>query len=56
VEVTTKHLETIAAMLEAGDLRTNVGAVLPLAAARNAHEMLDRIRPQPHGKIVLRVG
>jgi NADPH:quinone reductase-like Zn-dependent oxidoreductase len=55
VEVTTKRLEAIAAMLEAGDLRTNVGVVLPLAAVRDAHEMLDRIRPQPHGKIVLRV-
>ena len=55
VEVTTTRLEAIAAMLEASDLRTSVGAVLPLAAARDAHEMLDGIRPRPHGKIVLRV-
>jgi NADPH:quinone reductase-like Zn-dependent oxidoreductase len=55
VEVTTRRLEAIAAMLEAGELRTNVGVVLPLAAARDAHEMLDGVRPRPHGKIVLRV-
>ena len=55
VKVTTEHLARIAAMIDAGDLRTNVGAVLPLAAARDAHEMLDRTRPLPRGKIVLQV-
>jgi NADPH:quinone reductase-like Zn-dependent oxidoreductase len=33
-----------------------IGAVLPLAAAREAHEMLDGMRARPRGKIVLRVG
>jgi hypothetical protein len=34
--------------------RLHVGAVLPLADAREAHFMLERVRPQPKGKIVLR--
>ena len=29
---------------------------MPLAAARDAHFMLERLRPQPKGKIVLAVG
>jgi hypothetical protein len=29
--------------------------VLPLAAARDAHEMLEGLRPHPKGKIVLRI-
>jgi hypothetical protein len=33
-----------------------IGAVLSLAAARTAHEMLDGLYPHPRGKIVLRVG
>jgi hypothetical protein len=33
-----------------------VGAVLPLADAREAHLMLERVRPPPKGKIVLAVG
>jgi hypothetical protein len=33
-----------------------VGAVLPLADAREAHLMLKRVRPQPKGKIVLAAG
>jgi NADPH:quinone reductase-like Zn-dependent oxidoreductase len=56
VEVTTARLTTIARMIEAGTLTTNVGAVLPLADARTAHEMLEGARPRPGGKIVLRVG
>ncbi len=55
VEVTTERLETIGQMLEAGTLQTAVGAVLPLASARVAHEMLDGKRLRPRGKIVLRV-
>lgn len=55
VEVTTARLAAIAGMLAAGDLRTGVGVVLPLAAVRDAHEMLDGLRPRPRGKIVLRV-
>ena len=43
----------IAGLLDAGKLRTHVGAVLPLADAREAHLMLEGLRPQPKGKIVL---
>jgi NADPH:quinone reductase-like Zn-dependent oxidoreductase len=56
VNVTTAHLARIAAMIDAGDLTVNVGAVLPLADARVAHEMLEGSRSRPRGKIVLSVG
>ena len=55
VEVTTERLTHIAAMVDQGTLKTKVGAVLPLDAARMAHEMLDGLRPHPRGKIVLQV-
>ncbi len=55
VEVTTARLDEIAGRLEAGSLRTQLGAVLPLASARVAHEMLEGTRPRPRGKIVLQV-
>ena len=55
VKVTTGYLNRIAALIDEGRLRTNVATVLPLAAAREAHEMLDGVRPRPGGKIVLRV-
>lgn len=55
VNVTTERLERLAAMLEAKQLATCVGAVLPLASARVAHEMLEGQRPHPRGKIVLQV-
>jgi NADPH:quinone reductase-like Zn-dependent oxidoreductase len=41
--------------IDAGDLITNVGAILPLADIRTAHEMLEGSRPHPRGKIVLRI-
>jgi NADPH:quinone reductase-like Zn-dependent oxidoreductase len=56
VDVTTAHLARVAAMIDAGELTPNVGAVLPLADARLAHEILEGTRPRPGGKIVLRVG
>jgi NADPH:quinone reductase-like Zn-dependent oxidoreductase len=56
VNVTTQHLARIAGLIDVGNLRTRVGAVLPLAHAREAHLMLERIRPKPKGKIVLAVG
>ncbi len=56
VEVTTMHLTRIAEMIDSGELKTNVGRVLPLAEARTAHEMLEGIRPRPRGKVVLSVG
>jgi NADPH:quinone reductase-like Zn-dependent oxidoreductase len=55
VNVTTQYLAEIAGLIDSGKLRTRVGAVLPLAEAREAHLMLERIRPQPKGKIVLTV-
>ncbi len=55
VDVTTERLARIAAMIEAGTLATSVAAILPLAAARVAHEMLEGTRPRPRGKIVLTV-
>jgi NADPH:quinone reductase-like Zn-dependent oxidoreductase len=56
VDVTTAHLARIAGMIDAGELTLGVGAVLPLADARVAHEMLEGSRPKPGGKIVLTVG
>ena len=47
---TAKTLSELAAMAAAGTLRAVIGAVLPLAEARRAHELLE----QHHfGKIVL---
>jgi NADPH:quinone reductase-like Zn-dependent oxidoreductase len=56
VNVTSQYLAEIAGFVDGGKLRTRVGAVLPLADAREAHFMLERVRPQPKGKIVLAVG
>ncbi len=56
VNVTTQYLAEIGTLVDGGTLRTRVGAVLPLADAREAHFMLERVRPQPKGKIVLTVG
>ena len=53
VDVTTTRLVRIAALLATGALSADVGAVLPLADARTAHEMLDGSLPKPRGKIVL---
>jgi NADPH:quinone reductase-like Zn-dependent oxidoreductase len=43
-------------VIDAGELRTNVGTVLPFTDARTAHEMLEGSRPHPRGKIVLSIG
>jgi NADPH:quinone reductase-like Zn-dependent oxidoreductase len=56
VNVTTRHLGQITALLDSGELRTHVGTVLPLKDAREAHMMLEHLRPHPNGKIVLAVG
>ncbi|AYG63810.1 NADP-dependent oxidoreductase (plasmid) [Rhizobium jaguaris] len=56
VNVTTATLTEIAAIIGAGQLVTNVGAVLPFADAKLAHEMLEGMRPNPGGKIVLKIG
>ena len=49
-------LAEIVGLIDDGKLRTRVGAVLPLADAREAHLMLEGLRPQPKGKIVLTIG
>ena len=54
VEVSSQRLEQIAALIEAGELTTSVGDVLPLSSARLAHEMLAG-KPHKRGKIVLTV-
>ena len=56
VEVTTMHLTRIAEMIDADELKVNIGKVLPFADARLAHEMLEGVRPHPPGKIILNVG
>jgi NADPH:quinone reductase-like Zn-dependent oxidoreductase len=55
VEVTTERLGKIAELIDRGELKVRVGAVLPLADAREAHMMLDGLRPHPGGKIILNV-
>jgi NADPH:quinone reductase-like Zn-dependent oxidoreductase len=55
VNVTSQYLAEIAGLVDGGKLSTRVGAVLSLADAREAHFMLERVRPQPKGKIVLTV-
>ncbi len=53
VDVTSQRLRTIAELIDRGELKTRVGAVLPLRDARDAHLMLEGRKPQPKGKIVL---
>jgi NADPH:quinone reductase-like Zn-dependent oxidoreductase len=55
VKVTTRALAELAGLIDGGTLKTRVGAVLPLADAREAHWMLEGRRPAPKGKIVLAV-
>jgi NADPH:quinone reductase-like Zn-dependent oxidoreductase len=52
VTVTTAGLTTIADLLDAGQLTTNVGEVLSFAEARLAHAILAG-KPHKRGKIVL---
>ena len=55
VNVTSRYLAEIAGLVDGGEPRTHVGAGLPLADAREAHFMLEGVRPRPKGKIVLTV-
>jgi NADPH:quinone reductase-like Zn-dependent oxidoreductase len=55
VQVTSQRLADIAGLIDGGKLKTRVGAVMPLAAAREAHLMLEHLLPQPKGKIVLAI-
>jgi NADPH:quinone reductase-like Zn-dependent oxidoreductase len=53
VQVTSRALADLAGLIDGGKLKTHVGAMLPMADAREAHLMLEHLRPQPKGKIVL---
>ena len=53
VDVTTEDLAAVASLLDAQQLVVRIGQVLPLAEARQAHEMLEHLRPLPAGKVVL---
>lgn len=53
VEVTAERLHKIAGLIDRGELKTCVGAVLTFSAARDAHMMLEHQMPSPKGKIVL---
>ncbi|MEO8359861.1 MAG: NADP-dependent oxidoreductase [Vicinamibacteria bacterium] len=53
VSVTRDRLSSLADLMARDLLHVRVGAVLPLAQARKAHEMLEG-GPRPAGKIVLR--
>ena len=54
VEVTTERLNVLSELFEQKKLRADVGTVLPLEEARQAHEMLAGA-PHKRGKIVLQV-
>ena len=54
VQVTGKQLTKIAHMIDAGELKTEVGEVLWLDEARKGHEMLEGA-PHRRGKIVIKV-
>lgn len=53
VDVNTEDLEVVADLLDAQRLLVRIGQVLPLGDARQAHEMLEGVRPLPAGKVVL---
>jgi NADPH:quinone reductase-like Zn-dependent oxidoreductase len=55
IDVASADLARISAMIEAGDLITDVGTVLALDEARLAHEFLAHRWQRRRGKIVLRV-
>lgn len=55
VKVTSRYLSEIAELIDGGELRPRVGAVLPLTDAREAHYVLEGRLPSPKGKIVLRM-
>ena len=54
VQVTTERLRKIAGLIDAGELKTEVGEVLWLNETRLAHEMLEGA-PHRRGKIVIKV-
>jgi NADPH:quinone reductase-like Zn-dependent oxidoreductase len=54
-ENSAADLDSLASLMESGQLHTCVGEVLRLDAARQAHEMLEGSRAKPTGKVVLDV-
>ncbi len=52
VSVTTRRLDQLAGLFEAGEIRPRIGRVLRLEDARLAHRMLEE-RTAPPGKLVL---
>jgi NADPH:quinone reductase-like Zn-dependent oxidoreductase len=54
VDVTTQRLDTLTNLFDSSRLVSRVGAVLPLADVRTAHEMLAGAPHEP-GKIVLQI-
>jgi NADPH:quinone reductase-like Zn-dependent oxidoreductase len=54
VEVTRERLEKLAQLIDARELKTEVGEVLWLDEARRAHEMLEGA-PHRRGKIVIKI-
>jgi NADPH:quinone reductase-like Zn-dependent oxidoreductase len=55
VRVTAGELTQIAHLFDSAKIRTEIGAVLPLARAREAHEMLSGSLAHARGKIVLEI-
>ena len=53
VDVNTEDLQAVAERLDTQQLVVRIGQVLRLADARQAHEMLEGLRPLPAGKVVL---
>jgi len=54
VQVTTERLKTIVELIDANELKTEVGEVLWLDEARQGHRMLEGA-PHRRGKIVVKV-
>jgi NADPH:quinone reductase-like Zn-dependent oxidoreductase len=54
VDVTSQRLRTLAELFNSGQLKPNVGTVLPLESVRLSHEMLAGA-PHSRGKIILQV-
>jgi NADPH:quinone reductase-like Zn-dependent oxidoreductase len=54
VRVTTERLKKIGELIDAGELKTEVGDVLWLHEARQGHQMLDGA-PHRRGKIVIKI-
>lgn len=53
VSVSSDDLNRITVLIDAEELKVQVGVVLPLSEAPKAHEMLAGALPRPRGKIVL---